>query len=74
MNTNDFETLVYEYQKPIFNHILRIIQSKEDATDCAQETFIKIYNNRESLDPSKNLKSFIYRVATNTSIDFLRKK
>lgn len=74
MNLKDFEAVVLEYQKPVYNHVLRLVLSKDDATDCTQDTFIKIYNNRENIDLNKNIKSFIYRVATNTALDFLRKK
>ena len=74
MNNEDFNTFVTQYEKQIFNHIRRIVGNNEDAEDCLQETFIKAYNNRQLLDRTKNIKNWLYRVATTTSIDFLRKR
>ena len=74
MNTDRFEAIVLEYQKEIFNYTKRVLGSKEDALDATQETFIKLYMHRNSIDPAKSLKSWLYRVATTTSIDIIRKR
>jgi RNA polymerase sigma-70 factor (ECF subfamily) len=74
MNKEEFNSIVTQYEKQIFNHIRRIVGDSEDAEDCLQETFIKTYSHRHFLNPTKNVKNWLYRVATTTSIDFLRKK
>jgi RNA polymerase sigma-70 factor (ECF subfamily) len=51
----------------------RIVGNKEAAEDVAQETFIKIYQMREQLDPERPLKFILLRIATNLAIDYVRK-
>ncbi len=69
-----FEALLYAYEKRIFNYILRIIQHKEDAEDLTQETFVKVYKHLHSFDSSKNFKTWLYTIATNTVYDHLRRR
>jgi RNA polymerase sigma-70 factor (ECF subfamily) len=68
-----FEALLRLYEKPIYNHLRRIV-GIDDASDCAQETFMKLYTHRTAIDPKSRLKNWLYKVATNTAYDLLRKK
>lgn len=67
-----FEYILSTYEKAIYNYILRIVRDTTHAKDITQDTFIKIYTNRIKCDPDKNIKSWIFTIATNTAYDFLR--
>lgn len=69
-----FEVILTRYEKAIWNHLRRLTGSTEDATDLTQETFIKLYQKRHLVDPAGNFKNWLYRVATNTAYDAMRKK
>jgi RNA polymerase sigma-70 factor (ECF subfamily) len=69
-----FEKILLLYEKAIFNHIYRIVSNKKDAEDLTQETFIRLYEKRSLINPDKNFKSWLYKIATNIALDFLRKK
>lgn len=66
--------LIREYRIPLYNYIYRIVYRREDAEDILQETFLKVFKNIERIDFKKNFKSFIFKVARNTCIDFFRKR
>lgn len=61
-----------EYHQPLKIYIQKRVSSKQDAEDVLQETFIKIYNNIEKLVDDKKLKSWVYRIARNTIVDYYR--
>lgn len=69
-----FNILVKNYQERIYWHIRRMVYSHEDANDIAQNTFVKIWQNLSSFRSDSNLYTWIYRIATNETFDFLRKK
>lgn len=65
-------------QKRYFNQIKavirRMIQNEDDVEDLAQETFIKAFNALERFQPGYPFAAWLYRIASNTCIDFLRKR
>ena len=69
-----FEYILSFYEKAIYNYCLRILKNSQNAKDVTQETFIKVYKNRKLIDPEKNIKTWIFTIATNTTYDFLRGK
>ncbi len=69
-----FEILVDSYQKRLYWHIRRIVISHDDADDVLQETFIKIFRSIENFRSESSLFSWIYRIATNQALDFLKKR
>jgi RNA polymerase sigma-70 factor, ECF subfamily len=69
-----FAYILSFYEKPIYNYCLRIVKNSDTAKDITQETFIKIYTHRTFIDPEKNIKTWIFTIATNTTYDFLRGK
>jgi len=73
-NLKAFEKILSFYEKMIFNYCLRIVRNKEEAEDIVQNTFIKVYMHRKFIDPEKNIKTWIFTIATNTAYDFLRSK
>lgn len=69
-----FEQVLSAYEKPIYNHLIRLAGSTDDAADLLQETFIRLYDHRSQIDPDGNLKNWLYKVATNIAYDWFRKK
>lgn len=69
-----FERIVSEFEKPLWNYLIRLAGNRDDAEDLIQETFVKVYKHIKTIDPKKNLKSWIYTIATNTAYDHLRKR
>jgi len=68
------DELVKKYLKPIYTFAYRNVGNSAEAEDIAQEVFIKVWKNIKKIDPDRNFKSWIFTIAKNTSIDFLRKK
>ncbi len=69
-----FRILVKKYQERIYWHIRRLVYMHDDANDIAQNTFVKIWQNISSFRSDSNLYTWIYRIATNETYDFMRKK
>ncbi len=67
------DILYQRHYKPVFLFILRIIQDRDLAEDLIQETFIRIYNNRDSWQPRSKFTSWMYRIARNICIDEKRR-
>ncbi len=73
-NANAFEDLVLEYQKQVYHITLKMTGNEEDAFDLSQETFLKAYRSLSGFRGESSFGSWIYRLASNLCIDFLRKK
>ncbi len=69
-----FEKLLYIYEKQIYRFIYKMTFRKEDAEDLTQETFIKFYKFLNKVDPEKGCRAILYKIATNTAYDWLRKR
>jgi RNA polymerase sigma-70 factor (ECF subfamily) len=69
-----FETLLIQYEKPVFNAAYRMLNNKEDASDVTQTVFLKVYESLDSFDPSRRFFSWVYRIALNESINVLGKQ
>ncbi|WP_282035608.1 RNA polymerase sigma factor [Saccharicrinis aurantiacus] len=65
---------VYDLMASKIYHFVKLsIKNKEDAQEITQEVFIKLWNERERIDSSKSLQSFLYVIAKNKINDHLRK-
>ena len=69
-----FEVLVNTYKERLYWHIRRIVLNHDDADDVLQNTFIKVYRNIEGFKGDSKLFSWMYRIATNESLTFLKQK
>ncbi len=69
-----FNLLVREYQKRLYWHIRKIILNHDDTDDVLQNVFIKIWRNLENFKEESQLYTWMYRIATNESINFLNQK
>jgi len=73
-NNKYYLYLMERYEKKLLRYVMRISSlRKEDAEDVLQETFIKTYKNINDFDVSLKFSSWIYRIAHNETINFLRK-
>ena len=69
-----FQLLVECFQEPIYYYIRRLVVLHEDAEDVLQEVFIQVYRHWEQFRCESSLSTWIYRIATNESINFLNEK
>lgn len=69
-----FQELFERYAPRIYQFSLSYLKNKQDAEELVQDVFLRIWEKRESLDKSKNIKAFIFKVAVNTIYDFIRRK
>lgn len=69
-----FNLLVREYQERIYWHIRKMVIDHDDADDLVQDVFIKVWNNIHKFREDSSLYTWIYRIATNECLNFLKKK
>lgn len=66
--------LIKQYQQKLYWHIRKIVIDHDDTDDVLQNTFIKAWKGMENFNEDSKLYTWLYRVATNESISFLRQK
>lgn len=69
-----FNILVEAFQRQVINLAYGMLSNEEDASDAAQEVFIKIYRNIDRFEEKSSLSTWIYRITSNVCKDFLRKR
>lgn len=69
-----FTMLVRKYQEQIYWHLRRILIDHDDTNDVVQNVFIKIWNNLDGFKENSKLYTWIYRIATNEAITFIKSK
>lgn len=69
-----FEVLVSTYKERLYWHIRSIVLNHDDADDVLQNAFIKVYRNIDGFKGDSKLFSWMYRIATNESLTFLKQK
>jgi len=72
--SENFGILFQKHEKMIFNLCYRMLGNYEEAEDTAQEIFIKAYENLKRFRGDSSFKTWIYRIASTTCIDVLRKR
>ena len=70
----EFARLVETYSGQVYRLALKMLQNPQDAEDILQETFIKAYKALPKFEGRSSLSTWLYRIATNESLMFLRKK
>ena len=71
-DSSAFETLVRRYQRVLYAVAIRLTGNAEDAQDVTQNAFVRAYERLETYDPERRFFSWIYRIAVNESLNFLR--
>ena len=69
-----FEILLDKYKKPIYWHIRKIVLDHDDSHDVLQNTFIKVFRGIKNFKENSKLYTWIYRIATNESLNFIKIK
>ncbi len=69
-----FEELVGRYKKKVYSVAYQMLGNHLDADEVAQETFVRLYNRRHQLKDVNYFSGFLMRIATNYSIDLIRKR
>lgn len=69
-----YKVLVDRYQSYIFTLAFRLVQSREDAEEVAQDVFVKAYRSLADFKGGSKFSTWLYTIAHNTGITYLRKK
>lgn len=69
-----YKDLMDKYQKPLYFHVLKMVRNHEQVEDLVQEAFMKAFNNLNSYNTNYAFSTWLYRITTNHTIDYLRKK
>ena len=69
-----FGIIVKRYSRSLYSYLRRILVSHDDTDDILQETFIKAWNNLDTIKDGGALKNWLYRTASNAAISLLRER
>lgn len=69
-----FEKLLKKYRKSVYYMLLKMVNNADDAEDLTQEAFAKAFNSLAKFDSKYAFSTWLFRIATNNCIDFIRKK
>lgn len=69
-----FAELMKRYRKAVYHMILKMVRNADDSEDLMVEAFAKAFKNLQKFTPDYTFGTWLFRIATNNSIDFLRKK
>lgn len=69
-----FALVTERHRRELRVHCYRMLANYEDAQDMTQETFLRAWNKRESFKGDATLRTWLYRIATNACLDFLKKR
>ena len=72
-DTDAFNLLVRQWEKPIYNFIVRMIGDRDEAMDLCQDAFMKAYRELNTLKDLDRFSAWLYRIAHNTCFSKLRK-
>jgi RNA polymerase sigma factor (sigma-70 family) len=69
-----YDELSNKYQKPLYFHIRKMIRETDYVEDLVQDIFMKAFKNLKNYKNDYAFSTWLYRIATNHTIDYLRKK
>ena len=69
-----FSDLMDKYKDPIYYMLLKMVNNDDDAEDLTLEAFGKAFNRLNQYTPNFAFSTWLFKIATNNCIDFLRKK
>src|ERR1700737_2509982 len=67
-----FALLLQRYRSPLVHFLYRMVRSREQAEDLAQECFIRVYRARADYVPSAKFTTWLFRIATNLALNSVR--
>jgi RNA polymerase sigma factor (sigma-70 family) len=68
-----YAELMHIYKKPVFHVVLKMVRNPDDAEDLTIEAFAKAFKNLHKFNPEFAFSTWLFRIATNNCIDFIRK-
>ncbi|MCX6813734.1 MAG: sigma-70 family RNA polymerase sigma factor [Candidatus Azambacteria bacterium] len=68
------EELIRRYLPLIYNFSRRYAGDPDNAADITQEVFVKVWKNLKKFNTSKNFRVWLFTIAKNTALDWLKKK
>jgi RNA polymerase sigma-70 factor (ECF subfamily) len=74
MDTTEFQIINDHYNHELLVHCYRFFGSTEDAEDALQETWLRAWRHREALKEPTALRAWLYKIATNVSLDLLARR
>ena len=72
-NVHAFEMVYLIYSPRLYSRLLKLVKSDIHAQEILQDVFVKIWEQRNTLDPEKSFRSFLYKIAENKAHDYFRK-
>lgn len=69
-----YHILLARHKKAVFHIIYKIVSDPEESSDLVQETFMKAFVSLASFNPQYRFSTWLYKIAANCAIDYLRKK
>jgi RNA polymerase sigma-70 factor (ECF subfamily) len=69
-----FDEIYFEHYKMVFNLALHYVQNIEDAEEITQDVFVKVFDNLNTFKKQSSLKTWVYRITINQSLDFIKGK
>ncbi len=69
-----FERVVCEYSEQLYWQIRRMVLAHEDANDVLQNVFLKAWTHLDNFHQDSKISTWLYRIAINESIDFMRRR
>ncbi len=69
-----YSELTQKYQKPLYFHVRKMIRKPDFAEDLVQDIFLKAFKSLKNYKNDYAFSTWLYRIATNHTIDYLRKK
>lgn len=73
-NTQFYGEIIKRYQGKLFAYLYRFVGEKEEAEDLLQNVFFKAYRNLGKYDSNRKFSSWIYRIAHNEAVNFIKRK
>ena len=64
--------LMERHGPKLFHYLIRVLQDETEASDLAQETFVRVYKHRTRFNPGQKFSTWLYTIATNLGRDRLR--
>ena len=72
--TESYGELVLRYQDRLFNSLLRVVKTRDDALDASQDAFLQAYQKLDSFRGDSQFYSWLFRIAMNAGLSKLRRK
>lgn len=69
-----YADLMKRYKRPVYHMILKMVRNVDDAEDLTIEAFAKAFRSLERFKKDYTFSTWLFRIATNNTIDFIRKK